>query len=182
MVTLTVEKMEIAGLSADPGNVRRHSVRNLEAITASLRRFGQQKPIVVDAHNVVRAGNGTLEAARKLGWKEIAVVRTALAGADAVAYAIADNRTAELARWDTDSLSGQLAAMDEELRAVAGFVEGELASLLGEVENGKQETVEKELAVPEIYELAVVCRDEADQKALFNRLSAEGRQCRVLTL
>ena len=103
--TLHVEPASVDSLSADPANVRTHDKRNIDAIKASLRRFGQQKPIVVDGDGVVVAGNGTLAAARELGWQEIAVARTNLKGADAVAYAIADNRTAELARWE--KLTGQ---------------------------------------------------------------------------
>jgi len=55
----------------DPANVRKHNERNLTAIAASLRRFGQQKPIIIDGDNIVRAGNGTLAAAKKLGWQTI---------------------------------------------------------------------------------------------------------------
>ncbi len=176
-----LEKVAITKLSADPGNVRKHGARNLEAIKASLRRFGQQKPIVVDANNVVRAGNGTLAAAVELGWKEIAIVRTQLADADAVAYAIADNRTAELAEWDGEALSAQLAAMDAQLQDAAGFADGELAKMLGNLEEMAAGEGAAQ-AVPELFEVAVKCRDEADQRALFERLKAQGRECRVLTL
>jgi len=91
---------KIAELSLDPSNVRKHSRRNLDAIKASLRKFGQQKPIVVDAKGIVLAGNGTLTAAQELGWTEIQIVRTELAGVEATMFAIADNRTAELAEWE----------------------------------------------------------------------------------
>ena len=57
---MQLKRLNIADLSADPANARKHSERNIESIMASLRRFGQQKPIVVDKSGVVRAGNGTL--------------------------------------------------------------------------------------------------------------------------
>src|SRR5438309_1239332 len=76
--TMTIETLPISTLSEDPANARRHPQRNLEQIKASLRRFGQQKPIVVDATNTVRAGNGTLAAARALGWTTIQAVRSEL--------------------------------------------------------------------------------------------------------
>ena len=97
---MKIETTNIAELSLDPSNVRKHSRRNLDAIKASLRKFGQQKPIVVDAKGIVLAGNGTLAAAQELGWTEIQIVRTELAGVEATAFAIADNRTAELAEWE----------------------------------------------------------------------------------
>ena len=94
----------IKDLKLDPENVRIHDERNIHAIKASLEKFGQQKPIVVDKDNMVIAGNGTLVAAKKLGWKKIAVVETELQGVDLVAYGIADNRTGELAVWDEAKL------------------------------------------------------------------------------
>jgi len=87
---MKIETVSIDSLSLDPANARLHSPRNLEAIKSSLRRFGQQKPIVVGANNVVRAGNGTLQAAKALGWKEIKIVRTKLVDSEASAFAIAD--------------------------------------------------------------------------------------------
>jgi hypothetical protein len=107
------ERISVADLSLDPSNVRKHSRRNLDAIKASLRKFGQQKPIVVDAKGIVLAGNGTLTAAQELGWTEIQIVRTELAGVEATAFAIADNRTAELAEWE-DSLNDVLKSLQDE--------------------------------------------------------------------
>lgn len=127
-----VEDVPVETLTHDPANVRKHGDENLAAIKSSLTRFGQQKPIVVDSKGVVVAGNGTLSAAKALGWKTIKAVRTNLTGAEATAFAIADNRTAELAEWDEASLHAQLAAIaieDEELLAATGFDEKELAKL-----------------------------------------------------
>jgi DNA modification methylase len=129
---MDVERLAIASISPDPANARRHPERNLEAIVASLRRFGQQKPIVVDQNGVVRAGNGTLEAAVRLGWTEIDVVRTELHGVDATAYAIADNRTGELAEWDEEALARLLHSMrdDGDAAAATGFNERNIQSLI----------------------------------------------------
>ena len=127
----------IADLSIDPANARKHSQRNLDAIAASLKRFGQQKPIVVDKSNIVRAGNGTLQAAIHLGWDSIDVVTTDLTGAEASAYAIADNRTAELAEWDDPVLKATLEALADEDRALldaCGYTEEELDAMLDHFE------------------------------------------------
>ena len=130
---MQVENVELATLLHDPANVRQHDVRNLDAIKASLKRFGQQKPIVVDGDGIVVAGNGTLAAFRELGWSQIDIVRTELKGAEAIAYAIADNRTAELANWDDSALAQTLTALraeDPSLLQDAGFLEDEFAKLL----------------------------------------------------
>lgn len=123
------ERAPVHDLVLDPANVRTHDEKNLEAIKGSLARFGQQKPIVVGRGNVVIAGNGTLLAARALGWPDIAIVRTDLAGAEALAYAIADNRTSELAGWDTKALAEQLAALERDGAAPPGFDADDLRAL-----------------------------------------------------
>jgi len=123
----------LEAVSLDPANVRTHDERNLEAIRASLRRFGQQKPIVVDAKKGIVAGNATYLAARSLGWTEIAAIRTSLTGNDRAAYAVADNRTAELAAWNQEALAALLSdlqADDAALLASAGFTEDEFAALM----------------------------------------------------
>lgn len=133
---MTVEDVPVEELHFDPANVRKHPEENLAQIRASLARFGQQKPIVVGQGNVVIAGNGFLTAAKSLGWHTVKVVRTNLAGSEATAYAIADNRTAELAEWDEAALQQQLAAIaidDEELLAATGFDEKELAKLSAQI-------------------------------------------------
>lgn len=106
---MEIEKALISLLESDPNNARVHSDKNLKAIMDSLSKFGQRKPIVVHG-TVVIAGNGTLEAAKSLGWEYIDVTKVP---ADwdmdtAKAYALADNRTAELAEWDLDILTEQL--------------------------------------------------------------------------
>jgi DNA modification methylase len=107
-------RMALVDVIPDIANMRIHSDANIQAIMASLARWGQQKPIVIDAGNVVRCGNGTLEAAKRLKWTEIECIRSDLTGAELAAFAIADNRTAELAGWSEEigpflkSLAGEL--------------------------------------------------------------------------
>jgi DNA modification methylase len=107
---MEVTRRLISDLQLDPRNARLHSQKNLDAIKASLTKFGQRKPIVITSEGFVLAGNGTMEAAKSLGWDHIDVTVTP---ADwdlntARAYALADNRTAELAEWDENVLAKQL--------------------------------------------------------------------------
>jgi len=149
---MRASRVAVDKLLQDPANVRQHSAKNIETIKASLARFGQQKPIVVDGDGVVVAGNGTLAAARELGWQKVHVVRSALQGADRTAYAIADNRTAELAEWDDAALAEQLSALaidDDELLAAAGFDEAELERLVNETTGlGADDVIEDEAPEP----------------------------------
>lgn len=110
---MQVETVAIKSLSLDPENARTHTPENVDAIMGSLATFGQRKPIVVYG-NVVIAGNGTMAAAKQLGWTEITVARCPADWSyeQARAFSLADNRTAELAGWDADLLASQLIDLD----------------------------------------------------------------------
>ena len=111
---LEVEIVPIEALTLDPRNARKHGRRNLEAIKGSLQQFGQRRPLVVRRDGQVIAGNGTLVAMRDLGWTEVAITRVPPGWSDEQvrAYALADNRTAELAEWDDVVLVDMLAELD----------------------------------------------------------------------
>lgn len=111
---MKVEEVFIGSLHFDPANARKHPEKNMNAIMASLAKFGQEKPIVVDKNNCVLAGNGTLAAAKALGWEKIWVKRSQHEGAMAIAYAIADNRSSSLAEWEMDTLGSHLQGLQEE--------------------------------------------------------------------
>jgi DNA modification methylase len=115
---MKIERIKLVELRHDDQNARTHDQANLKAIAGSLEQFGQRKPIVITQDNKVVAGNGTLIAAKLVGWTEIDCVRVpADWTADQIkAYALADNRTAELAQWDEQVMAAQLLDLQE-----AGF-------------------------------------------------------------
>ena len=110
---MKVETVKISTLTLDPENARKHSQRNIDAIAGSLSTFGQRRPLVV-WDGIVIAGNGTLEAAKSIGWDTIEITRVPpdWTHEQARAYALADNRTAELAEWDSEILANQLIELD----------------------------------------------------------------------
>ena len=104
----------VSSLRPDRDNRRLHSEKNVSTVEASLRRFGQRKPVVVQkAGRIVRAGNATLLAASRLGWSHVAAVVVEEPDDLARAFAIVDNRSAELATWDGPSLLADLRAFEE---------------------------------------------------------------------
>lgn len=115
---MQVVTVPIDSIQPDPNNARRHSKLNIAAIKDSLARFGQQKPIVIDQENIIRAGSGTYEALKSLGADVIDVVVSKLQGSEMTAYAIADNHAGDLATWDDDILRDQLSAMDSQLAEI----------------------------------------------------------------
>lgn len=126
-------RVKIEKLRLDDANVLSHQDRDIDAIARSLEAFGQQKPIVVSADNWVAAGNGTVLAARSLGWTEVNAVRSQLSADRLKAYSVADNQTGRLAAWDHGNLADRLEEIrqhDEELIASVGLPESDLRKLL----------------------------------------------------
>lgn len=109
---------------------------NIDAIAASYREFGQQKPIVIrpngDGSATVIAGNHQTEAARRLGWTHIAAVKMDADDSRAIAFALADNRTNELGYSDPEMLNNLLDDITEfypDLLEDLGWDDFELAAL-----------------------------------------------------
>jgi ParB-like chromosome segregation protein Spo0J len=128
---MKVALVNVDDLKPDPKNPRLHDERNVKAVARSLEEFGQRKPIVV-RQGMVIAGNGTLEAARLLGWGKVlaAEVPEDWTERQARAFAIADNRTAELANWNGNVLLGQLEELNvDDLLGSTGFNLDDLADL-----------------------------------------------------
>jgi len=136
---LELEWVPLEELSEDPSNVNVHDERSVEAIAASIKRFGWRKPIVAGKDGVLVAGSGALRAARKLGLPHALVLRCDLKGAERAAYAIADNRTGRLSYWDPAALAKLLKEIDREdpeLRSAAGWTSEELSGLLSQINLG----------------------------------------------
>jgi hypothetical protein len=107
----------IADLKQDSRNARKHTPRNVGMIEKSLGEVGAARSIVIDELGNILAGNATVEAAANAGMERVQVVdtdgetiiavrRTGLTPEQKVRLALYDNRTAELAEWDSEVLAG----------------------------------------------------------------------------
>ena len=132
--------VDIDDLKLDEANPRFHDLRNLDAIETSLDVFGQQKPIVIDGENKVIAGNGTVMAAKNLGWVAIEVVQTELCGEEAIAYSVADNRINELSVWHKANLENALKQIGDDGAFSSGWCKDELEMYLGQSKKSEGET------------------------------------------
>lgn len=182
----------IGELHPDPDNVRLHPERNLDAIKASLERFGQQAPAVYvlrKGRRIVIKGNGLLEAAKLLRWTHLAAVESGLPEQEAKAFAIADNRTTDLSEFDEALLAAQLQELADnsfDLEAV-GFSDAELRELLKDAEpdkGGETGGVKGKRAhgISGLHSVVVECKDERDQLRFYERMKKEGRKCKLYML
>jgi hypothetical protein len=141
-----IERVPLARLIACKTNARTHSPKQVRQIAESIKRFGFIVPVVVNKENQIVAGHGRVEAAKQLGLTEVPVLRVNhLSPAEQRAFRIADNRLAELAGWDRDTLAIELEGLIELDFAVevTGFDMGEIELILlndEEDEGGKEKT------------------------------------------
>jgi DNA modification methylase len=109
---LSIEHVPLDRLQPDPGNARQHSAKQIRQIATSIETFGFNVPILVDADLNVIAGHGRLLACGRLGWLEVPTIRLDhLSPEQRRAFMIADNRLAEVAKWDDRLLAEQLQAL-----------------------------------------------------------------------
>ena len=139
---MKIETVPVTDLTPHPQNARAHSEANIQAIASSLTEFGQTKPIVVGKNNHVLAGCGTLQAAKRLAWETIGIVRVDLPSDMELAYAVADNKTTDMSEFDFEKLSVVMRGLEEggtDLDVTA-FSEYERSPLLEGTFNEPEET------------------------------------------
>ncbi|MEV0115298.1 ParB N-terminal domain-containing protein [Streptomyces sp. NPDC050844] len=109
---------------------------DLDSITESLSVNGQYRPIVVNRGTLTRrpgeilADNHTFKAAKQLGWDKIAVTRLDVDDDAAAQIVIVDNRTSDLAGYDSVLLADILTELPN-LQGT-GYDQDQLDQLLDE--------------------------------------------------
>jgi DNA modification methylase len=104
----------VDALTPHPRNARTHSEKQIAKIKASIEQFGFTNPILTDGDGRIIAGHGRVEAARRIGMKEVPTIRLDhLTEEQLRAYIIADNRLAEMAGWDRETLAIELQYLSE---------------------------------------------------------------------
>jgi hypothetical protein len=136
--------IKLSELIPDPNNANRGTPRGRGMLEKSLQKLGAGRSILVDKNNVAIAGNKTLETAVESGFEDAIIVESdgtklvvvrhtdldMTTDAKAQELAIADNRVGEVSlKWDTEILI----ELDEEIDLGDWFVEGELESMLAEM-------------------------------------------------
>lgn len=87
---------------------------DVDVIIESLEHNGQYRPIVVrTSTREVLAGNHTLEAARRLGWPEIAATFVDVDDDQAARIVLVDNRANDLAGYDAPTLADILDSLPD---------------------------------------------------------------------
>lgn len=106
-VKYAAETVPIDSLTPDP-EAKVHPPEQLEVLKASILKFGQPTPLTVDAEGIIRKGNGTWLAMKLAGCTTVNIQRGTFRGKQARAYALVDNRSADLSEWDAGTVDRQL--------------------------------------------------------------------------
>jgi DNA modification methylase len=152
---MSVVYRRIEELKPDPANPRRHSKKQIRQIADSIKTFGFNVPVLVDADLNVKAGHGRLLACRELGWTELPTLcLDHLTPAQARAFMIADNRLAEIAVWDDRLLAQQfkdlsLLGLDFSLE-LTGFEMGEIDLRIASLDDPPETDADPADVVPDV--------------------------------
>ena len=119
---LNIVYLPVESLKPYEKNARKHQVKDVDAIVASIREFGFSDPIGIWGDGLIVEGHGRLLAARKLGMMEVPCIRLDhLTDEQRRAYALAHNKTAELSEWDLPVLDEELAGITDIDMTAFGF-------------------------------------------------------------
>ena len=173
---MKVEYLSPGELYPYPQNAKIHTPDQVKQIAASIKAFGFQQPIVVDKDNVVIIGHGRLFAAQELMLDQVPGVRADdLTEDQAKALRLADNKLNE-SPYDFSKLEAELAELD-----IAGFDMEQFG--FSDIGGGEQEpavNTESSFHYQEPYAVTVLVKDEAEQQEVYERLTGEGYECKVV--
>lgn len=182
----TIEHIATDALVPYARNSRTHSPEQVAQLGRSIQQFGFTNPVLIDENNTLIAGHGRVMAAQRIGLAQVPCIRlTHLTDAQRRAYVIADNQLALQAGWDMATLAREV----EDLAAVSfdmdllGFDDEMLAKLTGGLDGPEPPPPpekQPESAYREQYGVIVMCASEKEQEEIFNRLTREGMDCKVV--
>lgn len=163
----------------DPQNANKHDEESITGIAAMLAEFGQRTPIVINSKTGhIAKGNGTWLAAKRLGWKSIARVRIGDDAIRTMAYALGDNRSAQLSDWNEIILAEQLAIVHDHMPELDAALL--LGDLLPATAGDEEPQLESKPVGDTSFRVIVLVKDEAAQAKLIDRLEKEGFECQPL--
>ncbi len=147
----------------------------VDAVAKSISAFGFNVPILCDQNMTIIAGHTRWKAAQKLGMLTVPVTQIEMTGSMRKAFAIADNKTAEIADWNLPELRSILDELknDQIELACIGFSDEDIRKLYSEegtLENKIPEIkLENRVNVNDHWRLGnhtLVCGDSMDSAAI----------------
>ena len=134
---ISLEMLSLSRIKVNPNNAREHNRKQLTKLARCIEKFGFITTVAVDETDQLLCGHARVLAAIQLGMQAVPVVRARhLSEPQKRAFALADNRLAELASWNEQSLKRELQFLcdlnvDYDFSAI-GFDTAEVDFILGD--------------------------------------------------
>jgi|LakMenEpi03Aug12_release.lakeMendotaPanAssembly.Ray.scaffolds.fasta_scaffold180327_1 ParB-like chromosome segregation protein Spo0J len=170
---MSVEIIEISELTVNPNNPRIIKDEKFDKLVQSIKEFPDMlkyRPIVVDENNVILGGNMRFKACKAAKLKQVPVMKASeLTEAQKREFIIKDNVSG--GEWDWVMLQNE---WDTEQLDAWGV----------DVPNFELEKESDDLSeqIQPSFRIEVLCKDEEHQEKTYNKLIAEGFECKLLTL
>lgn len=109
---MNIEYVNIGDLKPYENNPRINDGA-VDAVAASLKRYGWKQPLVIDAGGVIVVGHTRYKAAQALKMEKIpCILADDLTDDEIKEYRLIDNKTNELSLWDFPALETELEKVD----------------------------------------------------------------------
>ncbi|MGA2523274.1 MAG: hypothetical protein ABSF65_03870 [Candidatus Bathyarchaeia archaeon] len=168
---------DIRLLSADQNNPNVTTLKQQEQIWSSLQKYGWAYPIITNKEGVYADGETRAEVCKKHGEFFAPVLRLPVTDVDRRMLRQILNKLKGKHNKELDN--------EEYIRILQLGEKEDLKALLesvGERLTNELEERDFSITIPETYEIIVECKDEANQKSIFEKLKSEGYKLRILTL
>ena len=178
-----LRRVQADQLRPHPKNWRTHPVAQQDALRGVLAEIGY-----ADALLVRELPDGSLELvdghlrAEITPNMEVPVLVLDLNEQETAKLLALHDPLAELAEANHEVLGDLLKDVQTENEAVQKLLEQMASSTTKPWEGQSAARDGPDVAIPETFQVVIECSDEAEQKALYERFTAEGLKCRLLTL
>jgi ParB-like chromosome segregation protein Spo0J len=164
--------VKISSIKNNPNNPRLVKDDKFKKLVNSIKEFPQMlnlRPIVVNDDMIVLGGNMRLKACVEAGLKEVPIIKASdLTEEQQRQFIIKDNLG--YGEWDWDMIANEwdVEQLDEWGLDVPNFDAGELDDLSEQIQPS--------------FRIEIFCKDEEHQEKTYNKLIADGLECKLLTL
>lgn len=111
---MEIQEINIDEIIPYKNNPREIPIESVQKVMNSIKEFGNNQPIVVDADNVIVVGHTRWKALKQLGKSKAFVIKRNFSKNDAMAYRIMDNRSGEESKWENKLLAEELNMLKDE--------------------------------------------------------------------
>ncbi len=178
-----LRRVRASELRPNPRNWRTHPDRQRDALRGVLAEIGYADALLArelpDGALELVDGHLRAETTPEL---EVPVLVLDLSEQEAAKLLALLDPLAGLAETDSDALRQLLADVETDNEAVRRLLDDLAAAPDAAPDHTAGDDEPAEVAIPEVYQVVVECRNEDEQRAVYERLSAEGLTCRLLML